>query len=392
LPSSRPISAADPTALAVYVHWPFCLSKCPYCDFNSHVRAAIDEAAWAAALLAALDRQAPPLTDRTVTSIFFGGGTPSLMAPATVGAVIDRVARLWRLADDIEITLEANPTSVEAGRFRGYRAAGVDRVSIGVQSLDAAALAFLGRTHDPAEAVAAIKVAASVFPRHSFDLIYARPGQTERAWLAELERALDLAGDHLSVYQLTIEAGTRFETLHARGDFALPDDDLAGALHEATAARLAAAGYAAYEVSNHARPGGESRHNLAYWRYGDHLGVGPGAHGRTTRDGVKRATRQAKAPETWLAAIADGGDGMAEVVTVAPDDRHLECLMMGLRLAEGVPFERLAREAPDRPDIRRHPALPDLVAGGFVTVDARSIAATAAGRQRLNAVLERLLF
>jgi len=376
----------------LYVHWPFCLKKCPYCDFNSHVRDSIDQVLWREALLMELDHYAALTPGRAVTSIFFGGGTPSLMAPETAGAVIERAARNWTLAPDIEITLEANPTSVEAGRFAGFRAAGINRVSLGIQSLDDAALKFLGRAHSAGEARAAIELAARSFDRYSFDLIYARPGQSLEAWAAELEAALALAGDHLSVYQLTIEAGTAFHTAHARGDFALPDDDLAGALYELTQARLTEAGLAAYEISNHARPGQASRHNLTYWRYGDYIGVGPGAHGRLTLAGTKHATRQKKAPESWLAAVEAVGHGTEETLALNLEHRGEEMLMMGLRLAEGIPRRRFHDELGVEPEALLDPGgLARLVEGGFVTLDAERLAATAAGRQRLNAVLAMLL-
>jgi oxygen-independent coproporphyrinogen-3 oxidase len=281
-------------AFAIYVHWPFCVAKCPYCDFNSHVRARVDEAGWRDALLAELDFEAGRTRGRTVTSVFFGGGTPSLMAPETVGAVLERIAARWTLAPGAEVTLEANPNSAEAAKFRALAASGVNRVSIGVQALDDAALRFLGRAHDSGEARRAVAAAQAAFGRVSFDLIYARPGQTPAAWAAELDDALAMAGEHLSLYQLTIEPGTRFAQLAARGDLATPDAEAAAELWETTQERLARAGMPAYEVSNHARPGAESRHNLVYWRYQDHVGVGPGAHGRIGVDGRKRATRRAR--------------------------------------------------------------------------------------------------
>jgi oxygen-independent coproporphyrinogen-3 oxidase len=268
------------TPLGVYIHWPFCKSKCPYCDFNSHVRDGIDQARWRNALLTELEHAAREAPGRRVETMFFGGGTPSLMEPETVGAVIARAKALWDTAADVEITLEANPTSVEAGRFAALAQAGVNRVSLGVQALDAAALRFLGREHSADEAVEAIKTARRDFARYSFDLIYARPGQTPEDWAAELERALALAGEHLSLYQLTVERGTRFFTDHARGAFILPDEDQAAAMFELTQVRMAAAGLPAYEISNHARPGAACRHNLIYWRYQDYVGIGPGAHGR----------------------------------------------------------------------------------------------------------------
>ena len=376
----------------LYVHWPFCLKKCPYCDFNSHVRDSIDQERWRDTLLKELDHYAALTAGRTITSIFFGGGTPSLMAPETAGAVIERAARTWALAPDIEITLEANPTSVEAGRFAGFRAAGINRVSLGIQSLDDTALKFLGRAHSAGEARAAIALAARSFDRYSFDLIYARPGQTPKSWEAELDRALGFAADHLSVYQLTIEQGTAFATLHARGDFVLPDDELAGELYERTQAHLAAAGMPSYEISNHARPGQASRHNLTYWRYGDYVGVGPGAHGRLTLGGDKIATRQAKAPETWLARVEADGHGTQETEIVDPAARAEELVMMGLRLAEGIPRHRFRDELGREPeDLLDATALGHLVEGGFVTLDRDRLAATEAGRQRLNAVLAALL-
>ncbi|HLZ65644.1 MAG TPA: radical SAM family heme chaperone HemW [Aliidongia sp.] len=386
-----PVTATAP-GFAIYVHWPFCLSKCPYCDFNSHVRERIEQDRWRTALLAELDHYARLTPGRTVTSIFFGGGTPSLMEPATVGAVIDRIAARWTLDPAVEITLEANPTSVEAGRFQGFRSAGVNRVSLGIQALDQPSLTFLGRQHSAEEALGAIDLAARHFDRYSFDLIYARPNQTLESWAAELDRALDLAAGHLSVYQLTIEQGTAFATAHARGDFILPDDELAGALYELTQARLAAAGMPSYEISNHARPGQASRHNLTYWRYGDYVGVGPGAHGRLTLGGDKIATRQAKAPETWLARVEAQGHGTQETETIDPAARAEELVMMGLRLAEGIPRQRFRDELGLEPeDLVDATALGHLTEGGFVTLDRDRLAATDAGRQRLNAVLAALL-
>jgi oxygen-independent coproporphyrinogen-3 oxidase len=380
---------ADAPAFGVYVHWPFCVSKCPYCDFNSHVRAAIDEAGWRDALLRDLASQAQPLAGRVVTSIFFGGGTPSLMAPATVAAVIDRIATLWPLAEDVEITLEANPSSAEVARFRDLRAAGVGRVSIGVQALDDAALRMLGRAHGAHEARQAIAAAAATFARHSFDLIYARPGQDLAGWRRELDAALALAGEHLSVYQLTFEPGTRFEQLRARGEIVPLDDALADEMFEVTRDRLAARGLPAYEISNHARPGAESRHNLGYWRYEDYLGLGPGAHGRLTIDGVKYATRAVRAPEAWMARVAAGGEGTAERSVVAPADAAREALLMGLRLQAGVSprrFRRVSGVALDAALDAR--GLARAVAGGFVARgEDGGLAATPAGQRVLDAVL-----
>ncbi len=377
----------------VYIHWPFCLSKCPYCDFNSHVREAIDEAGWRTALLTAIDRNAENLAERHLDSIFFGGGTPSLMSPATVAAVIERIQQYFPASPDIEITLEANPNSVEAQKFADFASAGINRVSLGIQALGDEALKSLGRAHNAKEARAAIAIAARHFRRYSFDLIYARPGQDVAAWDAELRAALDLAGDHLSLYQLTIEPGTQFHTAHARGDLVLPEDELAGDLYEHTQALLGAHGLPAYEISNHARPGQESRHNLVYWRYGDYLGIGPGAHGRLTgAEGIKTATRQERLPETWAAAIAGGGDGMVETTEVTADERLVELTMMGLRLAEGIPDERFRRETgkgiAETFDAAIRARLAD---GGFLDTDETVLRATPAGRQRLNAVLSALL-
>jgi oxygen-independent coproporphyrinogen-3 oxidase len=385
------MTMTDP-GFALYIHWPFCKSKCPYCDFNSHVREGIEQERWRNALLAELDHVADLTPGRRVTSIFFGGGTPSLMNPTTAAALIERAAQRWTLADDVEITLEANPTSVEAANFRALREAGVNRLSLGVQALDDRALRFLGRGHDHAEALGAIALARRHFPRFSFDLIYARPQQTLADWEEELDRALALAGDHLSVYQLTIEPGTAFAAAYRRGDFALPDDDLAGALYETTQARLEASGFTGYEISNHARPGGASRHNLTYWRYGDYAGIGPGAHGRLGLDGVKYATRQRRAPEAWLAAVERDGHGGEERLALDVAERAREMLMMGLRLAEGVAAERFRAETGEAIEaFVDHGRLADLIEGGFVLRDGDGLRTTTAGRQRLNAVLASLL-
>jgi oxygen-independent coproporphyrinogen-3 oxidase len=386
------VFGAPGPGFAIYVHWPFCLSKCPYCDFNSHVRDRVDQARWRAALLAELDHYADRTPGRTVTSIFFGGGTPSLMEPATAAAVIDRVASRWKMAPDIEITLEANPSSVEAGRFADLARAGVNRVSLGIQALDDSALAFLGRRHDAAEALAALQVAKRRFSRVSFDLIYARPGQTLDSWSAELRRALAEGTGHLSVYQLTIEEGTKFATLAARGELAMPDEETQATLYEATQAILADAGLPAYEISNHARPGAECRHNLTYWRYGDYVGVGPGAHGRLTEGGKKLATRAHRAPEIWLDRVEAHGHGAHADTPVSPAERRDELLMMGLRLTEGVSRARLRDElSADIGELVDAGALKRLMDGGFLTLDKGSVCATAAGLQRLNAVLRALL-
>ncbi|MGD9617596.1 MAG: radical SAM family heme chaperone HemW [Alphaproteobacteria bacterium] len=373
--------------LAVYIHWPFCRSKCPYCDFNSHVRERIDKERWTHTLLADLDRQAALVPDREVVSIFFGGGTPSLMPPETVAALIERVRTLWPVAPDLEITLEANPNSAEAERFAGFARAGVNRLSLGVQALDPEALQFLGRRHDRDEAIAAIRLARDIFPRYSFDLIYARPGQSPAAWDKELSEALTLAGEHLSLYQLTIEPDTAFGNRAARGETLAADEDAAAALFELTQHRLSAAGLPAYEISNHARPGAECRHNLVYWRYQDYLGIGPGAHGRVTRCGGKIATMQLRAPEAWLAAVESGGTAIAETAPIAREGAVEEMVMMGLRLVAGVSRPRLEALADTDVEALFGPALPRLIEGGFLTLDDDRLAATAAGRQRLNAVL-----
>jgi putative oxygen-independent coproporphyrinogen III oxidase len=385
------------TPLALYIHWPFCKSKCPYCDFNSHVRDSIDQPRWQKALLAELDHWAPALKGRELVSIFFGGGTPSLMAPATAAALIERAAQHWPAAHDLEITLEANPTSVEAARFAELRAAGVNRVSLGVQALDDAALKFLGRGHNAGEARDAVKLAARLFDRFSFDLIYARPGQTLDAWRGELVAALAMAGNHLSLYQLTIEQGTAFATAFARGDFRLPDEETQGALYETTQETLAAAGLPAYEISNHARPGEECRHNLVYWRYQDYLGIGPGAHGRLTLGqekaaGEKRALKNFRAPETWLGAVGRAGHGLEETLPLSPDERRDEMLMMGLRLGEGIARDAFRAETGGDFEVALDAArLAHLRDAGFLALDESGLRATAAGRQRLNAVLGALL-
>ena len=328
----------------LYVHWPFCQSKCPYCDFNSHVRSEIDEARWRAALLRELDHFSDHTGARRLTSIFFGGGTPSLMAPKTVAAVIDRAATRFSLAEHLEITLEANPGSADAGRFAGYRQAGVGRLSLGVQALNDSDLRFLGRRHDAAQARGAIALAQALFPRISFDLIYARPGQRAEAWLNELAEALAQAGDHLSLYQLTIEAETPFGAAFRRGELEPMPGDEAAALYELTQQYMESVGFPAYEISNYARPGSESRHNLTYWRYGDYVGVGPGAHGRLTIGGEKRAFRQHRAPEAWLNAVERHGHATRTDLAITPEERFAEMAMMGLRLNEGLRRSRVIEE------------------------------------------------
>ena len=377
----------DQAPLALYVHWPFCVSKCPYCDFNSHVRESVDQAAWMQALLADLAHEAAALPGRRLASIFFGGGTPSLMPPATVAAVIEAACGYWPPTDEIEITLEANPSSVEAARFADIAAAGVNRVSLGVQALRDDALAFLERAHDVEEALAALGVAQRHFARVSFDLIYARPGQSLPAWEGELARALSFGTEHLSLYQLTIEPGTRFATLAAKGQLTLPDADLSADLFETTQAMTAAAGLPLYEVSNHARPGTESRHNLTYWRYRDYAGIGPGAHGR--RSGL--ATVRRKKPENWIAAVERNGHGIEREDALTPDERVTEALVMGLRMREGVDLARIARlgeravDAVVRPD-----AVSLLARQGLLVRDGDRLALTPAGIPVLDAVLREI--
>jgi putative oxygen-independent coproporphyrinogen III oxidase len=325
-------------ARALYIHWPFCLSKCPYCDFNSHVRQGIDEALWSRALLTDMAREAELASGEALDSVFFGGGTPSLMPPALVARLLEEAERLWGFAPGIEITLEGNPTSVESANYAALALAGVNRVSLGLQALDDAALQFLGRHHSAQEGLAAVSVAQKHFARVNFDLIYARPGQSPEGWSRELTRALAIGTGHLSLYQLTIEPGTRFETMVRRGEFIPLDDDAAADLFALTGELTSAAGLPAYEVSNHARPGEESRHNLTYWRYHDYCGIGPGAHGR--RGGL--ATVRHKKPENWLEAVAAQGDGIAEVRELGPREQASEAMLMGLRLAEGIDLAALA--------------------------------------------------
>lgn len=377
----------------LYVHWPFCLSKCPYCDFNSHVAETIDHDRWRRGLIQELRTLAPKVRSRSLVSIFFGGGTPSLMEPDTVAGILEAARELWPIGPEVEVTLEANPTSVEAGRLHGFRDAGVNRVSLGVQALNDDALRFLGRGHDASEAIAAVELAHRCFERVSFDLIYARPGQSVAAWTSELKAALELAGEHLSLYQLTIEPGTAFHSLHQRGAFAIPDDDAGGALYEATGAVLEAAGLPAYEISNHARPGAECRHNLVYWRAQEYLGVGPGAHGRVLdHDGRCLASRTHRAPAVWLERVERDGHAVVEETGVAPDERLIEVLMMGLRLREGVSLARLRRETGRPPrEIFDAVVLEELMDAGYMEVTETMFRATADGRQRLNSVLEALL-
>ena len=378
--------------LALYVHWPFCLAKCPYCDFNSHVRERIDQARFGRALRRELAAEADRLGRRRLTSVFFGGGTPSLMEPSTVAALLNDAARYFDVAANPEITLEANPTSIEAERLSGFRSAGVNRVSIGIQSLDENALRTLGRQHSVREAIAALTLARRLFPRVSFDLIYARPGQDPSAWRAELRAALAIAADHLSLYQLTIEPATPFEALHRQGKIVLPDEDAAAALYDATEEECARAGLLAYEISNYARPGAESRHNLAYWRYLDYAGIGPGAHGRITVGGSLRATRRHRAPEPWAERVERNGDGLTADEPVSADERAREALLMGLRLTEGVDLARFeARTGRTLVQSVDAEILARCIEEGYLTLTPHRLTATREGRIRLNSLLTALV-
>ncbi|MEO7654428.1 MAG: radical SAM family heme chaperone HemW [Sphingomicrobium sp.] len=373
------MSASEP--LALYIHWPFCVSKCPYCDFNSHVREQIDQAAWRDALLRDLAHEAALLPRRRLTSIFFGGGTPSLMEPATVAALIAAAARHWPVADDLEITLEANPNSVEAARFADLAAAGVNRLSLGLQSFDDSKLAFLGRAHSAAEGLAALDIAQAHFDRVSFDLIYALPGDDAAGWGRDLDRALALGTSHLSLYQLTIEPGTRFASDVAKGVIEPLDENRSADLFELTQERTAAAGLSAYEISNHAAPGAQSRHNLTYWRYGDYAGVGPGAHGR--RGGMR--TMRHRKPENFLAGLARNGNGLVEEALLLPQEAADEGLVMGLRLAEGVDIAAIDSRFGVTPvDWDR---VDRLVRSGHLETDASRIRLTRKGRLLLDHIL-----
>jgi putative oxygen-independent coproporphyrinogen III oxidase len=391
-PQPSPASGGRSTALlssqafGVYIHWPFCLSKCPYCDFNSHVRhAAIDEPRFVRAFASEIAATAARVPGRTVSTIFFGGGTPSLMQPATVGTILEAIGAHWSIARDAEVTLEANPTSVEATRFRGYRAAGVNRVSLGVQALDDAALKELGRLHTAQEALAAVGIARSIFERYSFDLIYARPRQTTAEWAAELRRAIAEAAEHLSLYQLTIEQDTPFHALRAAGKLVIPDDDAARALYDTTQEICAAAGLPAYEVSNHAQPGAECRHNLVYWRGHEYAGIGPGAHGRLDIAGERRAIATEKRPETWLMRVEASGHGVITDDPLTREERADEFLLMGLRLAEGIDPARYARLAGRTLDPKRISVL--LEEGAVEVTPEGRLRVTMAGFPVLDAVV-----
>ena len=369
------------TGLALYIHWPFCVSKCPYCDFNSHVRESVDQGAWRSALMADMAHEASLTDGAELTSIFFGGGTPSLMPPKTVAALVEAAEAHWGFAPDIEITLEANPSSVEAARFGDLARAGVNRVSLGLQSLDNQALRFLGRVHDVREGLAALDTAQQAFARVSFDLIYALPGQSVDAWEMELDRALGFGTEHLSLYQLTIEPGTRFATLAARGELDETEPDQAAALYERTQALTAAAGLSAYEISNHARPGAESRHNLAYWRYRSYAGIGPGAHGRRGA----MATIRHKKPENWLSAVDRNGHGLQLEQPLSAREQAVESVMMGLRLSSGIAMDALQADILDRDAIAR------LSSHGLLEQSDGRLIATYEGRLVLNSLLAEIL-
>jgi putative oxygen-independent coproporphyrinogen III oxidase len=383
-----PAFAGTTDALALYIHWPFCVSKCPYCDFNSHVRETVNQIAWLAALLADMAYEAALTGGRPLTSIFFGGGTPSLMPPATVAALIEAAERHWGFADNIEITLEANPSSVEAARFADFAAAGVNRVSLGLQSLDDGALTFLGRAHSVAESLDALAIAQRLFGRVNIDLIYARPSQTAAQWESELNRAIGFGTDHMSLYQLTIEPGTRFETMVRTGQFVPADDDEAAALYELTQALTAAAGIPVYEISNHARPGSESRHNLSYWRYDDYIGIGAGAHGRR----LNYATQRHKKPENFLSAIERNAHGISSEEALDPATRATEALLMGLRLAEGISLKQLSNKtgiAAD--DLLDGNALERIANLGLIRRDGDHVTVTPTGMPLLDAILPEIV-
>jgi oxygen-independent coproporphyrinogen-3 oxidase len=380
------LSSAQRPGFGVYVHWPFCLSKCPYCDFNSHVRhAAIDEDRFARAFAREIETTAARAPGRKVSSIFLGGGTPSLMQPRTVGRVLDAIGQHWQVASDVEVTLEANPTSVEATRFRGYRAAGVNRVSLGVQALDDASLKMLGRLHSAREALDAVAIARAAFDRYSFDLIYARPDQTPEMWAGELQHAIAEAAEHLSLYQLTIEEGTPFFGLHAAGKLKTPDEALARTLYDVTQEVCGKHGLPAYEISNHARPGAECRHNLVYWRGEEYAGIGPGAHGRLDSGGLRHATATEKRPEGWLMRVEANGHGMVTDDILNSEERADEYLLMGLRLNEGIDpghYRALSGRALDPARIAT------LTEEGAITVDASGrLRVTQSGFPVLDAVV-----
>jgi putative oxygen-independent coproporphyrinogen III oxidase len=393
MPSASSLLVALPEdwengGFALYLHWPFCQSKCPYCDFNSHVAAEIDQARWERAYLAEIDRVAGLTSGRVLRSVFFGGGTPSLMHPDLVAAILERIRRGWRTSNSFEVTLEANPTSVEAGRFAGYRDAGVNRISMGIQSLNESDLKALGRLHSAAEALEAFEIARRLFDRVSFDLIYARQDQSLAAWREELGRALSLAVDHLSLYQLTIEDGTAFGTRAAAGKLrGLPDEDLAADLYEATQELCENAGFPAYEVSNHAKTGAQSLHNRVYWEYGDYAGIGPGAHGRLTLDGIRYATDMPRLPGAWLERVEAHGSGGLSSEALTPEEQFSEFLLMGLRLREGVDLARLDHLKPAEFAMNYN----GLIDSGHLEIADGRLRTSVLGRPVLNAILREIL-
>mgnify|MGYP001007152441 CR=1 FL=1 len=377
-------------SFGIYVHWPFCAAKCPYCDFNSHVRTSFDEVGWADAIARELDWTAEAQgQDRPIVeTIFLGGGTPSLMQGRSAARILDRIARLWRMANDVEITLEANPASADAARFADYRAAGVNRLSLGMQALNDTDLKFLGRLHNATEARAALGLAMANFERVSLDLIYARPGQSDAQWREELKQALAFGTDHLSLYQLTIEPETPFALLHKNGQLRIPDDDLAAGLYETTQELTEAAGRPAYEISNHARPGSESRHNLIYWRYGDYARVGPGAHGRLMLDGKRIATSTIRLPERWRDTVTSGSKAFADFTMIGDTDAAREHLLMNLRLREGIDLGAYEARWGHRPASKK---IERLIEQEMLRQDGEILSATPQGRLVLNAVISALL-
>lgn len=386
------VDITSEVGFGLYIHWPFCRSKCPYCDFNSHVEGVVDHERWTKALVAELDHVADGVGKRPISSIFFGGGTPSLMAPSTVGTLIDRAIDRFGALPDLEITLEANPTSVERDRLAAFKTAGINRVSLGIQSLDDNALRFLGREHSAGEALEAVDHAASLFSRFSFDLIYARPGQTVKAWRDELGRALDHADGHLSVYQLTIEQGTRFYNLHQQGTLKLPEDDLQADLFEETQHQLEAANLPAYEISNHAAPGEACRHNITYWQAGDYAGIGPGAHGRLNIDGQRLATQTERMPRAWLERVDRHGHGEVPREVIETSDQVIEMVLMGLRTTDGIEIDRLERLS-GRPifETLHGETLRRFIDEGWLCLNEKRLAASRTGLLRLNALLSALL-
>ena len=390
--NSKPVSVAEDWqngGFGIYIHWPFCQAKCPYCDFNSHVSASVDQSRWLRAYKKEIEHHAKLTPDRTVDTIFFGGGTPSLMEPETVAGVLESIKSNWPVSKTLEVNLEANPTSVEAGRFHGYADAGVNRLSMGVQALNDTDLKALGRLHSAVEAIQAFDIAKQYFKKVSFDLIYARQNQTLDDWEAELTKALSLAVDHLSLYQLTIEQGTRFGDLYDRGRLrGLPGQDLSSDMYDLTQQICQDAGMPGYEVSNHAAPGSESKHNLIYWRYGDYVGIGPGAHGRLTLQRKRVATETPMMPDLWLQGVETNGTATTQTETISPEDQFAEYLMMSMRLTEGSEIERLHTLAPDRLELSKAKALQS---DGFLDVTNERVIATPKGRLVLNAVLGELL-